>query len=107
DLELAILPHATSKIETADDLLRARSLGFRGEALASIAAAAKLEIVTKDEESRSAHRLVSRPGAPALVESCAGRRGTSVAVSGLFEDFPARRRFLKRPQAEAALCRQA
>jgi DNA mismatch repair protein MutL len=107
DLELAILPHATSKIETADDLLRARSLGFRGEALASIAAAAKLEIITKDEESRSAHRLVSRPGAPASVESCAGRRGTSVSVSGLFEDFPARRRFLKRAQAEAALCRQA
>ncbi len=106
DLELAILPHATSKIETADDLLRTRSLGFRGEALASIAATASLEITTKDDASTSAHRLVSRPGGSTRIEACAGRRGTSVAVSGLFEDFPARRRFLKRPQAEAALCRQ-
>ena len=64
DLELSVLPHATSKIETADDLLRARSLGFRGEALASIAAAATLEIVTKDGDAPSAYRLVSRPGAP-------------------------------------------
>jgi len=106
DLELAVLPHATSKIETADDLLRARSLGFRGEALASIAAAATLEIVTKEGDSPSACRLVSRPGAPTRIEGSAGRRGTSVSISGLFEDFPARRRFLKRPQAEAALCRQ-
>jgi DNA mismatch repair protein MutL len=107
DLELAAFPHATSKIATADDLLTARSLGFRGEALASIAAAATLEIVSKDEASPSAHRLLSRPGAAALIEACAGRRGTSVTVSGLFKDFPARRQFLKRPQAEAALCRQA
>jgi DNA mismatch repair protein MutL len=107
DLELSILPHATSKIATADDLLRARSLGFRGEALPSIAAAARLEIVSKDEASPSAHRLVVEPGGKPLIEACAGRRGTSVSVSGLFNDFPARRQFLKRPQAEAALCRQA
>jgi DNA mismatch repair protein MutL len=107
DLELSILPHATSKIASADDLLTARSLGFRGEALASIAAAASLEIVTKDEASTSAHRLVSRPGSSLIVEACAGRRGSAVSVSGLFEDYPARRQFLKRPQAEASLCRQA
>jgi DNA mismatch repair protein MutL len=107
DLELATYPHATSKIASADDLLTARSLGFRGEALSSIAAAATLEIVSKDEGSASAHRLVSRPGEAPLIEACAGKRGTSVSVSGLFKDFPARRQFLKRPQAEAALCRQA
>jgi DNA mismatch repair protein MutL len=107
DLELAALPHATSKIATADDLLRTRSLGFRGEALSSIAAAARLEIVSKDESSPSAHRLVLEPGSGPRIEACAGRKGTSVSVSGLFKDFPARRRFLKRPQAEAALCRQA
>jgi DNA mismatch repair protein MutL len=107
DLELAIFPHATSKIATADDLLRARSLGFRGEALASIAAAAVVEISSKDESSLSAHRLLSSPGAEPRIEACSGRRGTIVAVSGLFKDFPARRQFLKRPQAEAALCRQA
>jgi DNA mismatch repair protein MutL len=107
DLELAVLPHATSKIATADDLLKTRSLGFRGEALASIAATARIEIVSKDEASPSAHRLVSEPGSGFGIEACAGRRGTSVAVTGLFKDFPARRQFLKRPQAEASLCRQA
>ncbi len=107
DLELSILPHATSKIRTADDLLRTRSLGFRGEALSSIAAAARLEITTKDELSASAHRLVAGPGIETRIEASAGRRGTAVAVTGLFDDFPARRQFLKRPQAEAALCRQA
>jgi DNA mismatch repair protein MutL len=106
DLELATLPHATSKIASADDLLTTRSLGFRGEALSSIAAAARLEIVSKDEASPSAHRLVSEPGSGLKIEACSGRRGTSVSVAGLFKDFPARRRFLKRPQAEAALCRQ-
>jgi DNA mismatch repair protein MutL len=106
DLELAALPHATSKIRSADDLLRARTLGFRGEALASIAAAAGLEIVSMEGSARSAHRLRSRPGAAPTVEAAAGRKGTTVAVTDLFKDFPARRQFLKRPQAEAALCRQ-
>ena len=106
DLELSILPHATSKIASADDLLRVRSLGFRGEALASIAATARLEIVTKDASSPSAHRLLSEPGAAPRVEACAGKEGTIVSVTGLFKDFPARRQFLKRPQAEASLCRQ-
>jgi DNA mismatch repair protein MutL len=106
DLELSILPHATSKIRTADDLLWVRSLGFRGEALASIAAASRLEITSKDSSSPSAHRLVSEPGSAPRMEACAGRRGTIVSATGLFKDFPARRQFLKRPQAEAALCRQ-
>ena len=106
DLELALFPHATSKISSADDLLTARSLGFRGEALASMAAAAVVEIVSKDEGSPAAHRLVSRPLSARSMEACAGKRGTSVSLSGLFKDFPARRQFLKRPQAEAALCRQ-
>ena len=106
DLELATVPHATSKIMTADDLLTARSLGFRGEALASIAATATLEIISRVDNSPSAHRLVSGPGSGLRIEACAGKRGTCVVVSGLFKDFPARRQFLKRPQAEASLCRQ-
>jgi DNA mismatch repair protein MutL len=106
DLGLAALPHATSKIATADDLLKIRSLGFRGEALSSIAAAARLEITTKDATSTSAHRLVSEPGQDTRIEACAGRVGTSVSVTGIFKNFPARRQFLKRPQAEASLCRQ-
>jgi len=107
DLGLSILPHATSKIATADDLLRATSLGFRGEALAAIAATARLEILSRGPESDSAHRLAAGPGTETRVEAAAGRRGTTVSVTGLFADFPARRQFLKRAQAEAALCRQA
>ena len=106
DLELAVLPHATSKIAVADDLLRARSLGFRGEALASIQAAARLEITSRDEAGASAHRLVAGPGTPATIQAVPGRRGTACEASRLFENFPARRQFLKRAQAEAALCRQ-
>ncbi|MDA8426254.1 MAG: DNA mismatch repair endonuclease MutL [Treponema sp.] len=106
DLELCVLEHATSKIRNADDLLTTRSLGFRGEALASIAAAARLEILTMAEASASAFRLLAAPGSPTAVEAAAGRRGSTVTVQGLFEDFPARKQFLKRPQAEAALCRQ-
>ncbi|MDP3177629.1 MAG: DNA mismatch repair endonuclease MutL, partial [Spirochaetaceae bacterium] len=106
DIELSVLPHATSKIREADDLLKVRTLGFRGEALASIAAAARVEITSATEHSRSACRLVVGPGIESRVEGIAGRRGTTVLVSSLFHDFPARRQFLKRPQAEAALCRQ-
>ena len=106
DLELSILPHATSKISCADDLLRTKSLGFRGEALASIAATARLEIQSRDAVSDAARRLVAGPGFDTRIEATAGRKGTMVSVSGLFADFPARRQFLKRPQAEAALCHQ-
>jgi DNA mismatch repair protein MutL len=106
DLELCVLPHATSKIATADDLQRARTLGFRGEALASIAAVARLEILTRDTSSNAASRLVAGPGIATRIEGKAGRKGSTVTVTGLFDTFPARKRFLKRPQAEAALCRQ-
>jgi DNA mismatch repair protein MutL len=106
DLFMSILPHATSKISSADDLLTARTLGFRGEALASIATAARLEIVSKDAESPAAARLLAGPGVETSIQPVAGRRGTSVTVSNIFERYPARRQFLKRPQSEAALCRQ-
>jgi DNA mismatch repair protein MutL len=106
DLALAILPHATSKISRADDLLTARTLGFRGEALASIAAAARLEISSRDGASAEAHRLVTGPGMATMLGAAPGRRGTTVQATRLFEDYPARRQFLKRAQAEASLCRQ-
>lgn len=106
DLRLSVREHATSKIECADDLLRARTLGFRGEALASIASAARLEILTCTENADSGWRLRANPGTEAVVEPAAARRGTTVTVSALFERYPARRQFLKRPQSEASLCRQ-
>ncbi len=105
DLSLSVLPHATSKIRVADDLLSLSTLGFRGEALASIAAVAELEIssAVRDDE---AWRLSSRPGREPKLEPWRGSRGTVATVRGLFESFPARKKFLKRPSSEAAACRQ-
>lgn len=106
DLELSILPHATSKIEKADDLLSARTLGFRGEALPSIAAAARLEITSRVEEAREAWKLVAGPGSPPTIQPVPGNRGTTIQATRLFDDYPARKQFLKRAQGEAAACRQ-
>ncbi len=106
ELALAVLPHATSKIAELDDLLTSRTLGFRGEALASVASVARLEILSAEGDG-SAHRLAAFPGSPAVVEPWAGKAGTTVRVQGLFDSYPARKRFLKRPSSESALCRQA
>jgi DNA mismatch repair protein MutL len=110
DLSLCGQPHATSKIETEDDLLRVTSLGFRGEALSSIAAVARLEIVSRPGGGSGgseppAHRLVARGSAPATLEPCAGRAGTTVDVSELFSSYPARRKFLRSASSESGLCR--
>lgn len=106
DLSLSILEHATSKIENADDLLLARTLGFRGEALASIAAVARLEMTSREAGSETSWRLRQETGGEASLDPVAGREGTTVTVRGLFDRFPARRQFLKRPPSEALLCRQ-
>ncbi len=105
DLELCVADHATSKISYIDDLLALHTLGFRGEALPSIAAVARLEIVSATEDG-DAHRLVSLPSKPPLVEPWRGRRGTSVTVESLFAELPARRLFLSRPGNETSSCRQ-
>ena len=105
DLSLAILEHATSKIETADDLLTAKTLGFRGEALASIAAVSRLEIVTKDEESESGWQLRKDPHSLPIIRPIAARKGTTIEARNFFENFPARRQFLKRASSEALQCR--
>jgi len=107
DLELCWQPHATSKIVSADDLLTVTSLGFRGEALSSMAVAARLEIVSAAGEGSAASRVIVRGGKLLGIESCQGKRGTAVDVSELFFDFPARRKFLKGASAESALCRTA
>jgi DNA mismatch repair protein MutL len=105
DLALSVLEHATSKISTADDLLTARTLGFRGEALASIAAVARLEMTSVEAGAESGWRLKKEMGGAASLSPTAARRGTTVAARSFFENFPARRQFLKRPSSEAALCR--
>lgn len=115
DLKLCFLPHTTSKISAVEDLYRLQTLGFRGEALASMAACARLEIVSRraeagGEDSSSgdsqAWRLsLDSQGKPA-VDPVSGSTGTAVTVKEIFFAMPGRKNFLKNPGAEAALCRQ-
>ena len=107
DLELCYLSHATSKISNVDDIYRVKSLGFRGEALSSIATCSKLEIVSKRENDKSAHRLVVEGGKLISLEEASGKRGTVVSVSKLFFNMPARKAFLKSTSSETSMCRSS
>ena len=92
--------HATSKIRGIDDLERLRTLGFRGEALASIAAVAQVELKTKRAGDALGTRVVVEGGATVTVAPCATPPGTNLAVRNLFFNVPARRNFLKTPATE-------
>ncbi|HXA27432.1 MAG TPA: DNA mismatch repair endonuclease MutL [Candidatus Angelobacter sp.] len=107
DMPLAIARHATSKIAQVDDLWRVRSLGFRGEALASIAAVSELCITSRTRDADAASLL--RVRAAELVEqgSAAAAPGTSVEVRDLFFNTPARLRFLRTPRTETSVCIRA
>jgi len=105
DLRLCWLPHATSKIETEDDLYRTRTLGFRGEALASISTVARTEITSMAAGAQTAFKLTIHGGDFVSLEPSRGRPGTVADVADLFYAVPARRKFLKRTQAETAQCR--
>ena len=104
DLEACWLPHATSKIVAVDDLEKVTTLGFRGEALSSLAACSRLEITTA--RSGKSLRLSVHGGKPLGMESHPGAPGTSVSVKDLFFNMPARRRFLKSERAETTMCRR-
>jgi DNA mismatch repair protein MutL len=105
DLALCWQPHATSKIETEDDLLRVSSLGFRGEALSSIAVCSRLEVVSCPGGNETAQRLEVRGGRQVSRGACQGRQGTVVDVTELFFNYPARKKFLRSVSAESGLCR--
>lgn len=105
DLQLSIAAHATSKIRELDDLLKLSTLGFRGEALSSMAAVAEVEIISASNDDQ-AWRLLSSPGRLPVMMPWHGSRGTIVTLKELFASFPARRKFLKRASSEAASCRQ-
>ena len=100
DLAMACKSHATSKVSTLEDLFNLRTLGFRGEALSSISACSRLTISSNGNsitvDNGQQHDVV--PGSVA--------RGTSVCMEDLFENIPARKLFLKRPQSEATECRK-
>ena len=99
DLENCARPHATSKITTEVDLMNLSTLGFRGEALASIAAVSRLSIQS------GGYKMRASLTEDHLIEPAAELIGTIVQSEGLFENFPARRQFLKRPATEGIMCR--
>jgi DNA mismatch repair protein MutL len=100
EAELAVRRHTTSKIASADDLERIGSFGFRGEALPSIASVARVSVVTRLAEERSGTELVTEGGTILSVRDAGAPRGTTVTVSRLFENVPARRKFLKSERTE-------
>jgi DNA mismatch repair protein MutL len=95
ELPLALASHATSKLRQDEDLFRIATLGFRGEALASIGAVSHTRIVSRTAEHDVAWELYNRGGAIDAVQSAAGNAGTVVEVRNLFFNTPARRKFLK------------
>src|SRR3954466_10300532 len=100
ELGLAVLRHATSKL-TDDSLIRITTLGFRGEALPSIGAAARLAITSRPRDGDHASVITVEGGAVSAVAPTAGAPGTRVVVRDLFFATPARRKFLKSPRTEA------
>src|SRR5918911_5543454 len=98
---LAFERHATSKINTADDLSRISTLGFRGEALASIASVARVELVTQVEGEAEGTRVLIEGGRMRDVSPAARPRGTTIAVRDLFFNVPARRKFLRSEATES------
>lgn len=101
DINKAFMRHATSKIKRVEDLYELSSLGFRGEALASISAVSKLEMITKTEDSLVGTRIVMDGGKTSVKEPVAANKGTQISVKELFFNTPVRRKFLKSNQAEA------
>ena len=107
DLPLALARFATSKIATLEDLERAATLGFRGEALASIGAVARLAISSRRAGERHAWRIACEAGELGALEPAALSAGTSVDVEELYFNTPARRKFLKSEATEYARCEEA
>ena len=99
-LRTAFLRHATSKIENAEDLTRISSLGFRGEALSSIAAVAKVEVITKTAESITGSRMILEGAQEIAFEEVGAPEGTTFIVRNLFYNTPVRRKFLRQPATE-------
>ena len=103
EVDVAFDRFATSKIRSAEDLARVRTFGFRGEALPSIAAVARVTIVTRPPRTEAAATLVATGGARTPAAVTGGAEGTSVTVEDLFFNTPARHRFLKSPARETAV----
>ena len=107
DLEIAFERHATSKIRKAEDLETVKSMGFRGEALASIAAIARVELVTKTEEDTVGHKIIVEGGKIISKEEVGCPKGTSITIENLFFNTPVRYKFLKKDFTESGYIEDA
>ena len=103
EVELAFMRYATSKIATEEDLNAIGTLGFRGEALASIAAVSRTELITKPSDQTTGTRIRIEGGVCEEITEAACEDGTTIIVTDLFYNTPARRKFLKPDNAEASL----
>lgn len=101
DIRTAFISHATSKISTRDDLYAIGTLGFRGEALASIAAVSNVEVLTRTTEEETGTRYGISAGEETLVDDAGCPLGTTIVVRDLFFNTPARMKFLKKDVSEA------
>ncbi|MFN3974320.1 MAG: DNA mismatch repair endonuclease MutL [Dehalococcoidia bacterium] len=106
DVPLLFQRHATSKLTTADDLSAVATLGFRGEALYSIASVSWVSILTRHREEEQGMLVEVREGEVVRREPAGARPGSTVTVRGLFRNLPARRKFLRSPSYEGARCQQ-
>lgn len=100
DIKLAFMPHATSKIKNVEDLDNIATLGFRGEALASIASVAQVEMISKTKASELGSSIKIDGGEFGEIGEVAMNTGTQIVVKNLFYNTPARRKFLRKPKTE-------
>ncbi len=101
ELEFAFLRHATSKLRDIEDLYTLNTMGFRGEALASICAVSDVEVITKTKEAAEGSYMTLKHGVPSKKECIACNTGTTMIVENLFANIPARMKFLKKDSTEA------
>ena len=101
DLETAFLRHATSKIKSQKDLDSIESLGFRGEALPSIASVSRVSMISSD--GNETNKIILSGGKTSLIEKTSGKKGTKIKVKNLFFNTPARKKFLKSSNQEIEL----
>lgn len=103
DIKKAFLPHATSKIKNSSDIFSINTLGFRGEALPSIASVSKVNLKSKIQEENFGREIIIEGGEILSFNECGINKGTSIEVKDLFFNVPARKKFLKTSSREASL----